>query len=269
MRKVHEQFEPQVRQTGQESRLWRWSDPSSRPSGDLKGTSFPPVSISVKWEQLLPQFRRTSDGCQDQSQCSIQRCLKGGGKWECPQVRADSVGSWTLDSKPQALHSGSDFLLSPGPYDVCRWAPAPLIPMPGTHQTSPNHVDCLSPPSLECIQEAKHWVGLESARIPGQQLHGGQRRQWTCHSGVPLGGFEGWAGMREGPGSGVKQQPQRLFLFIGITRFLGQVPTPGKGGQAGLEGSGGRRRVRSPGPPPTSVLWLHSKSSHPCSRAPL
>lgn len=135
MRKVHEQFEPQVRQTGQESRLWRWSDPSSRPSGDLKGTSFPPVSISVKWEQLLPQFRRTSDGCQDQSQCSIQRCLKGGGKWECPQVRADSVGSWTLDSKPQALHSGSDFLLSPGPYDVCRWAPAPLIPMPGTHQT--------------------------------------------------------------------------------------------------------------------------------------
>lgn len=44
---------------------------------------------------------------------------------------------------------------------------------------------------------------------------------------------EGRVGVREGPGFRVEQQSQRLFLFIGITRLLGQVPEPGRGGQAG------------------------------------
>lgn len=33
--------------------------------------------------------------------------------------------------------------------------------------------------------------------------------------------------MREGPGFSMEWQPQRLFLFIGITRLLGQVPREG------------------------------------------
>ena len=33
--------------------------------------------------------------------------------------------------------------------------------------------------------------------------------------------------MREDPGFSMEWQPQRLFLFIGITRLLGQVPREG------------------------------------------
>ena len=33
--------------------------------------------------------------------------------------------------------------------------------------------------------------------------------------------------MREGPGFSMEWQSQRLFLFIGITRLLGQVPREG------------------------------------------
>ena len=37
--------------------------------------------------------------------------------------------------------------------------------------------------------------------------------------------------MREGPGFSMEWQPQRLFLFIGITRLLGQVPREGESGK--------------------------------------
>lgn len=45
--------------------------------------------------------------------------------------------------------------------------------------------------------------------------------------------------MKEGQGFHMEQQPQRLFLFIGITRLLGQVLASGKAGGAGREGSRG------------------------------
>lgn len=57
-----------------------------------------------------------------------------------------------------------------------------------------------------------------------------QRSLEVSIPGVPLGESKGWVGLREGPGFGVEQQPQKLFLFIDITRLLGQVPVPGKWG---------------------------------------
>ena len=47
--------------------------------------------------------------------------------------------------------------------------------------------------------------------------------------------------MREDPGFSMEWQPQRLFLFIGITRLLGQVPR--EGGVDGLRGQCGRHSV--------------------------
>lgn len=56
---------------------------------------------------------------------------------------------------------------------------------------------------------------------------------------VPMGVSEGRVGVREGPGFGVGQQPQRLFLYIGITRFLEQVSEPGRGVEQIKRGSRG------------------------------
>lgn len=57
------------------------------------------------------------------------------------------------------------------------------------------------------------------------------------HSWGVLGGPQGLDGAEGGPRLRVEQQPQKQFLFIDITRLLGQVPVPEKGGGAGWEGS--------------------------------
>ena len=131
----------------------------------------------------------------------------------------------------------------------------PLTPW-SQSQYTPNsssiRVDHLKSPNLGCSWEANqrgHTLVGDCREVVGvNSLTRGQKRQWThpcpggkdvAISGVSLGDAEGWVGLTEGPGFRVEQQPKKLFLFIDITRLLGQVPLPGKGGGAGREGGRG------------------------------
>lgn len=164
------------------------------------------------------------------------------------------VGSWRLAPESQApAHSTLWFLSGLGLHKG-RCVAHPLTPW-SQSQYTPNsssiRMDHLSPPDLGCSWEANQrgQTLVGGCREDGaNSLTRGQKRQWThpcpggkdiAVSGVPLGDIEGWVGLMEGPGFRVEQQPKKLFLFIDITRLLGQVPMPGKGGGAGREGGGG------------------------------
>lgn len=78
-----------------------------------------------------------------------------------------------------------------------------------------------------------------------------QRSLEAATPGVLLGGFKGRVRVRQGLGFRVEQQPQRLFLFIDITRLLGQVPEPGRGVQQAERAAG---EALHPKPRPSSKL---------------
>lgn len=74
--------------------------------------------------------------------------------------------------------------------------------------------------------------------------------------------------MREGPGFCMEQQPQRLFLFIGITRLLGQVPASGKAGWNGLRGQRGETLCPTPRPSSSFQAATLLQVKPPLPRAP-
>lgn len=92
-----------------------------------------------------------------------------------------------------------------------------------------------------------------------------RQRTWEAVTlGVPLGVSEGRVGVREGPDFGVEQQPQRPFLFIGITRLLGQMPEPGRGVKQAKRGA----LCPKPGPSSNLQAVTPPRSSHPCPMPP-
>lgn len=80
-----------------------------------------------------------------------------------------------------------------------------------------------------------------------------------------MGGSKGRGRVREGPGFRVEQQPQRLFLFIDITRLLGQVPKPGRGVEQAERTAG---EALYPKPRPSSNLQAVTPPPQPSQATP-
>lgn len=163
------------------------------------------------------------------------------------------AGGWPQSLRPPLIPC-SDFLPSlrphEGRYDALFVPWHPGFNARHTPDSSSIHVDHLSHPNLGCTWEANQRGQTLSGQLQGGSgvsrpmailedrggsgcIHVQAENFGGRHSRGLLGGLQGLDGAEGGPRLRVEQQPQKQFLFIDITRLLGQVPVPGKGGGAG------------------------------------